>query len=83
MLDIIISNKCKKDLRRTQKRGLDLDDFFAVVEMLQRRETLPARYRDHALTANRAGLRDCHIRPDWILIYEIREAELALLQVET
>ena len=58
MLDIVISNKCKKDLRRAKKRGLDLNDFFAVVEMLQRRETLPVRYRDHALTANRTGLRD-------------------------
>lgn len=83
MLDIVISNKCKKDLRRAKKRGLDLNDFFAVVEMLQRRETLPVRYRDHALTANRTGLRDCHIRPDWILIYEIRETELVLLLVET
>ena len=83
MLDIVISNKCKKDLRRAKKRGLDLNDFFAVVEMLQRRETLPVRYRDHALTANRTGLRDCHIRPDWIMIYEIRETELALLLVDT
>lgn len=83
MLDIVISNKCKKDLRRAKKRGLDLNDFFAVVEMLQRRETLPVRYRDHALTANRTGLRDCHIRPDWVLIYEIRETELVLLLVET
>lgn len=83
MLDIVISNKCKKDLRRAKKRGLDLNDFFAVVEMLQRRETLPVRYRDHALTANRTGLRDCHIRPDWVLIHEIRETELVLLLVET
>ena len=51
--------------------------------MLQRRETLPVRYRDHALTANQTGLRDCHIRPDWVLIYEIRETELVLLLVET
>ena len=83
MLDIVISNKCKKDLRRAKKRGLDLNDFFAVVEMLQRRETLPVRYRDHALTANRTGLRDCHIRPDRVLIYEIRETELVMLLVET
>lgn len=51
--------------------------------MLQRQEVLPARYRDHALTADRAGLRDCHIRPDWVLIYEVREVELVLLLVET
>lgn len=40
-------------------------------------------YRDHALTADRAGLRDCHIRPDWVLIYQIRETELVLVLVET
>ena len=83
MLQIVISNKCKKDLKRAKKRGLDLDEFFAVVDMLQRQEALPARYRDHALTADRVGLRDCHIRPDWVLIYEVREAELVLLLVET
>ena len=83
MLDIVISSKCRKDLKRARRRGLDMDAFFAVVEMLRRRETLPVRYRDHALTADRAGLRDCHIRPDWVLIYEVREAELVLLLVET
>ena len=83
MLDIVISSKCRKDLKRARRRGLDMDAFFAVVEMLRRRETLPARYRDHALTADRAGLRDGHIRPDWVLIYQIRETELVLVLVET
>ncbi|WP_273167495.1 type II toxin-antitoxin system YafQ family toxin [Actinomyces israelii] len=83
MLDIVISSKCRKDLKRARRRGLDMDAFFAVVEMLRRRETLPVRYRDHALTADRAGLRDCHIRPDWVLIYQIRETELVLVLVET
>ena len=83
MLDIVISSKCRKDLKRARRRGLDMDAFFAVVAMLRRRETLPVRYRDHALTADRAGLRDCHIRPDWVLIYEVREVELVLLLVET
>ena len=83
MLDIVVSSKCRKDLKRARRRGLDMDAFFAVVEMLRRRETLPVRYRDHALTADRAGLRDCHIRPDWVLIYQIRETELVLVLVET
>jgi len=83
VLDIVISSKCRKDLKRARRRGLDMDAFFAVVEMLRRRETLPVRYRDHALTADRAGLRDCHIRPDWVLIYQIRETELGLVLVET
>ena len=83
MLDIVISSKCRKDLKRARRRGLDMDAFFAVVEMLRRRETLPARYRDHALTADRAGLRDCHIRSDCVPIYQIRETELVLVLVET
>ena len=83
MLDIVISSKCRKDLKRARRRGLDMDAFFAVVEMLRRRETLPVRYRDHALTVDRAGVRDCHIRPDWVLIYQIRETELVLVLVET
>ncbi|MCZ0857319.1 type II toxin-antitoxin system YafQ family toxin [Actinomyces israelii] len=83
MLDIVISSKCRKDLKRARRCGLDMDAFFAVVEMLRHRETLPVRYRDHALTADRAGLRDCHIRPDWVLIYQIRETELVLVLVET
>ena len=83
MLDIVVSSKCRKDLKRARRRGLDMDAFFAVVEMLRRRGTPPARCRDHALTADRAGLRDCHIRPDWALIYQIRETELVLVLVET
>ena len=83
MLEIVMSKKCKKDLKLAKKRGLDLEEFFDVVEMLQRQEPLPLRYRDHALSANRKGLRDCHIRPDWVLIYEVRETELLLVLVET
>lgn len=83
MLDVVISNKCKKDLRRAQKRGLDMEEFFHVVELLQKQELLPAQYRDHALVGKKDGLRDCHIKPDWVLIYQVREADLILLLVET
>lgn len=83
MLDVVISNKCKKDLRRAKKRGLDMDEFFHVVELLQKQVPLPAQYRDHPLVGNKDGLRDCHIKPDWVLIYQIREDDLILLLVET
>lgn len=83
MLEIVITKKCRKGLDLAKKRGLDLDDFFGIVRMIQRREPLPPRCRDHALSGNRRGLRDCHIRPDWVLIYEIDEDELVLLLVET
>lgn len=83
MLDVVITKRCEKGLKKAKKRGLDLDDFFEVVGMLQRQETLPARYRDHALVGDRHGLRDCHIHPDWVLIYEIDNDALVLLLVET
>lgn len=83
MFQTAISNKCKEGLKWAKRHGLNLDELFAVVDMLQRQEVSPARYRDYALTMDRAGLRNYHIRPDWVLIYEIREAEPVLLLVKT
>lgn len=50
-----------------------------VIRMLAAGETLSAKYRDHALTGNYSSYRECHITPDWLLIYEIREKELLLI----
>ena len=55
MLQIVISNKCKKDLKRAKKRGLDLDEFFAVVDMLQRQEALLMA----SMVAGRGGAQKC------------------------
>jgi mRNA interferase YafQ len=65
------------------KRGYDISLLDNVVAMIANGEKLPERYRDHALTGNRKGLRDCHIRPDWLLIYERNDNELTLLLCET
>ena len=51
--------------------------------MLADGETLPAKYRDHTLTGNYSGFRECHITPDWLLIYEVRESELILVLSRT
>lgn len=83
MLEVVTSGLFRKQLKRCRRRGWDLDRLAEVVEMLQSGEKLPSSYRDHALTGNRKGLRDCHIQPDWVLIYEIREAEVVLLLLET
>jgi len=83
MLDIVQTTLFNKQLKKCRRRGLDFDEFGKVVGLLQRQQELPPRYHDHALSGNRAGLRDCHIKPDWVLIYEVREAELVLLLVET
>lgn len=68
----------KKDLRRVKKRGKEIDKLKAVVGKLVRDEPLDEKYRDHALSNNWAGSRDCHIEPDWVLIYRSEEETLFL-----
>ena len=79
MFEVVLSNRFRKDLKLAAKRGLRLDELNAIVEQLAAGQTLPERNRDHALTGDYIGFRECHIRPDWVLIYEVREAELVPL----
>ncbi|GHV05838.1 hypothetical protein AGMMS50229_09560 [Campylobacterota bacterium] len=82
-LEMISTPKFKKDLALCIKRGYDRTLLDAVVDRLQNGEKLPAKYKDHALKGNRNGLRDCHIKPDWVLIYKIKNDELVLVLLET
>jgi mRNA interferase YafQ len=66
-----------------QKRGKDLKKIFDVIEKLEAGEELPIRNRDHALTGDWIGFRDCHIEPDWILIYAAGKDELILTRTGT
>ena len=75
---LVPTAKFKKDLKRLQKRGLDLDELYFVINKLLNCETLDPKHRDHALTGNYAGFRECHIRPDWLFIYAICEDKLIL-----
>ena len=68
-LEIIASNKFRKDLKLARKRGLKLEKLDAVVETLANQLPLDTRYRDYALTGNYGDFRECHIEPDWLLIY--------------
>ncbi|MED9781884.1 MAG: type II toxin-antitoxin system YafQ family toxin [Peptococcaceae bacterium] len=83
MLKIKFLNSFKKDYKRIVKRGYDIALLENVIRMLADGETLPAKYRDHALTGNYSGYRECHITPDWLLIYEVRESELILVLSRT
>ncbi len=80
---IALTNTFKRQLKLCRKRGWDLSELNNVVTLLQTGETLPEKYRDHALTGDRVGQRDCHIHPDWILIYRIRNDVLILQLLET
>ena len=83
MLKIKFLNSFKKDYKRIVKRGYDIALLENVIRMLADGETLPAKYRDHTLTGNYSGFRECHIAPDWLLIYEVRESELILVLSRT
>ncbi|MDR1412450.1 MAG: type II toxin-antitoxin system YafQ family toxin [Actinomycetes bacterium] len=83
MLRIAQTRLFKKQLKQCRKRGWDMAAMNEVVDMLQRREVLPAKHHDHALSGNRRGQRDCHLKPDWVLIYRIREDVLILQLLET
>lgn len=68
----------KKDFKRAQKRGWETGRLRQVIDLLLNESPLPEIYRDHPLRGNYAGMRDCHIEPDWVLIYEIENDELIL-----
>ena len=83
MLSVRYTTQFKKDLKRARRRGKDLVKLKAVIELLITRETLPERYRDHELTGKLKGMRDCHIEPDWLLLYETDDEELILIRTGT
>lgn len=83
MLKVVASNRFKKDLKLAYKRGLDLTLLNQVVEKLAKQETLPASLRDHALSGQWSNYRECHIKPDWLLIYRIDTDELELFLFRT
>ena len=66
-----------------KKRGLDIRLLDNVIDMLRQGQTLDIKYRDHALTGNYAGYRECHIKPDWLLIYYIENDILTLTLSDT
>jgi mRNA interferase YafQ len=72
------STQFKRDVKRVLKRGKDLEGLLAVVQTLADGKPLSAMYRDHPLIGEYSGKRDCHIEPDWILIYAVEDEELVL-----
>lgn len=77
------TSRFQKDIKKAQKRGLDMELLTAVIKKLAAGEELPPRYRDHVLIGDYTGCRECHIQPDWLLIYEIEQDELFLYLIRT
>ena len=66
--EVKFTNQFKKDVKLAKKQNKDLDKLFEVVNTLANDGTLDARYRDHDLSGNYKGTRECHIEPDWLLV---------------
>lgn len=81
--EIILTGRFKKSLKRAKKRGLDISLLEEVVDMLQNDIKLEDKYRDHELKGNFKGFRECHIQPDWLLMYLKEEDVLTLTLVDT
>ena len=73
----------KKDYKHVKQRGKPLVELHEVIAMLAKEEELPEAYNDHALHGEWAGQRECHIEPDWLLIYKIEENVLYLVRTGT
>ncbi|MBD9092570.1 MAG: type II toxin-antitoxin system YafQ family toxin [Bacteroides oleiciplenus] len=73
----------KKDLKRCQKRGLDIGLLYKVITLLQENGFLPAEYKPHLLSGQLSGYWECHIKPDWLLIWAQDDKELTLLLMNT
>jgi len=70
------SRHFKRDLKRAQKRGKDITKLKAIIAKLSAREILAPRFKDHMLIGNYKGRRECHIEPDWLLIYKLFDDEI-------
>lgn len=80
---IVQTGKFKKDLKSVIERGYNIDLLGVVVDTLADGKELPSKYKDHALIGNYKGCRECHITPDWLLIYEVDGDELFLYLTRT
>ncbi len=80
---IVLTTIFKKDLKLAKRRGYDISLLGRVVDTLAMGQPLEEKYRDHSLAGNYKGCRECHITPDWLLIYEVSNNELILYLTRT
>jgi mRNA interferase YafQ len=79
-LELRTTTAFERDMRRIKKQGKDLDKLEMIVNLLQAQEPLPARCRPHPLRGGWLGHWDCHVEPDWILLYKVTEEALVLVR---
>lgn len=81
--DLAVTAQFRKDYKLAKKRGLKMEALAEVVTLLAKGEALPEKNRDHSLSGNWIGHRECHVLPDWLLIYRIEENVLVLTLTRT
>ena len=81
--EIIWTSKFKKDYKIAMKRNLDVSLLDECIRMVANREELPPKFRDHELSGNWSGYRECHIKSDWLFIYRIEGNDLVLVLART
>ncbi len=82
-LELILTSRFKKSLKRCRKRGLDIDLLDHIVTQLLNGQPLAEKYRDHPLKGAYKMFRECHIQPDWLLVYLIENDVLTLTLIDT
>ena len=80
---VVWTNQFKKDYKLAMKRGLPINELDDVIRMLVQDNPLPEKYQDHDLSGNWKGFRECHIRPTWLLIYQVVNNNLVLSLART
>lgn len=83
MLDIRYSAKFKRDFKLMKKQGRNMGLLREVVDILAAEKPLDPKYKDHALAGDYVGHRECHIQPDWLLIYKVEKREIRLTMTRT
>lgn len=83
MLDVFATSRFKKDLKAMLRRGCKPELLWSIVEQLRAEQPLPEKYRDHALSGDYSGFRECHIQPDWLLVYRVEHDVLILTLART
>ena len=80
---IVPSKRFQKDMKRCEKRGYDMQLLKDAIKLLAETGSLPAEYKPHKLHGNRKGQWECHIQPDWLLVWEQHDQELILIMLNT
>ncbi|MFA4837283.1 MAG: type II toxin-antitoxin system YafQ family toxin [Dehalococcoidia bacterium] len=77
------TSQFKKDVKRIKKRGKDISKLKEMLETIASGKELESRYRNHMLIGQYASVRECHVEPDWLLLYKLSESEVVLMRTGT